>query len=100
MENVLEELDAPGEWYFDKDAMMLYYYHNGTGPPPKYESPAACSGRALGIRENVGDSHGCLQPKEKLQHSSTDLPLASVKLGAITRGRALLCHALDAGGSY
>lgn len=29
IENVFEELDAPGEWYFDKYKSLLYYY-----PPP------------------------------------------------------------------
>jgi hypothetical protein len=33
---VLEELDAPNEYYFDKKALKLYYYHNATAgtPPP------------------------------------------------------------------
>jgi len=26
IEHVFEELDAPGEWYFDKEAAVLYYY--------------------------------------------------------------------------
>ncbi|MBJ6368782.1 PDZ domain-containing protein [Snuella sp. CAU 1569] len=26
VENVLEELDSPGEWYFDKDTKQLYYW--------------------------------------------------------------------------
>ena len=26
VENIFEELDAPGEWYFDKDTSMLYFY--------------------------------------------------------------------------
>ena len=26
VENIFEELDAPGEWYFDKKEAMLYYY--------------------------------------------------------------------------
>ncbi len=34
IENVFEELDHPGEFYFDKSASRLYLYHNGTGPPP------------------------------------------------------------------
>jgi hypothetical protein len=29
IENVFEELDSPGEWFFDKDNHFLYYY-----PPP------------------------------------------------------------------
>ncbi|GAA5132990.1 PDZ domain-containing protein [Thalassotalea piscium] len=26
VENIFEELDAPGEWYFDKDTLTLYFY--------------------------------------------------------------------------
>lgn len=34
IENVMEELDYPGEFFFDKHAGKLYLYHNGTGAPP------------------------------------------------------------------
>ncbi len=34
VENVFEELDFPGEFFHDKSANKLYYFHNGTGPPP------------------------------------------------------------------
>ena len=36
IENVLEELDAPNEFFFDADEKKLYLYHNSTsgGPPP------------------------------------------------------------------
>ena len=34
IENVAEELDAPGEWFFDGGAGTLDLVHNGTGPPP------------------------------------------------------------------
>ena len=34
VENVLEELDHPGEFYYDAEASKLYLYHNGTGAPP------------------------------------------------------------------
>ncbi len=30
IENVLEELDAPGEWFYDADKQLLYVYPNGT----------------------------------------------------------------------
>merc|ERR1712032_455337 len=34
VENVLEELDYPGEFFFDKKSSDLYLYYNGTGAPP------------------------------------------------------------------
>ena len=34
VENVFEELDSPGEFFFDRRASKLYLYHNGTGAPP------------------------------------------------------------------
>ena len=42
IENVLEELDAPNEFYFSKAEQKLYHVRNGTGPPPAtalYEVP-------------------------------------------------------------
>eukprot|EP01062_Namystynia_karyoxenos_P055927 TRINITY_DN46934_c0_g1_i1.p1 TRINITY_DN46934_c0_g1~~TRINITY_DN46934_c0_g1_i1.p1 ORF type:complete len:941 (+),score=254.23 TRINITY_DN46934_c0_g1_i1:75-2825(+) len=33
IENLLAELDSPGEWYHDTVAEELYYFPNGTGPP-------------------------------------------------------------------
>jgi len=34
IENVLEELDYPNEFYYNKRTGDLYLFHNGTGPPP------------------------------------------------------------------
>ncbi len=36
IENVLDELDAPGEFFYDADAKQLYLWHNASGgtPPP------------------------------------------------------------------
>jgi len=34
VENVIEELDNPGEFFFDKASDYLYLYYNGTGAPP------------------------------------------------------------------
>ena len=33
IENVLDELDAPGEWFYDATAKKLYLWHNDTGVP-------------------------------------------------------------------
>lgn len=34
VENVKEELDYPGEFFYDKKEQNLYLYYNGTGAPP------------------------------------------------------------------
>ncbi|CAE8664940.1 unnamed protein product, partial [Polarella glacialis] len=34
VENVWEELDHPGEFFFDRKSGQLYLFHNGTGAPP------------------------------------------------------------------
>ena len=34
VENIREELDAPAEFFFDRKADKLYYFHNGTGAIP------------------------------------------------------------------
>lgn len=34
IEGVMEELDFPGEYYYDMDAQKLYLNYNGTGAPP------------------------------------------------------------------
>jgi hypothetical protein len=37
VENILEELDAPGEWYFDRSSKTLYFY-----PPDGMDLAKAC----------------------------------------------------------
>lgn len=52
IENVLEELDAPGEFFFDKAAGKLYFYYNSsspTTPPPSDGSIVAIPDGAWGI---------------------------------------------------
>ena len=33
IENVFEELDAAGEYFYNTTTEKLYFYHNGTGAP-------------------------------------------------------------------
>jgi hypothetical protein len=47
VENVLEELDSPGEFYFDKKLKKLYLYYNGTGSPPSDMEVVATQLRVL-----------------------------------------------------
>ena len=35
VENVFEELDNPGEFFFNESTKLLYLFYNGTGSPPK-----------------------------------------------------------------
>lgn len=37
VENIFEELDTPGEWYYDRAASVLYYY------PLPGENPSDCT---------------------------------------------------------
>jgi hypothetical protein len=32
IENIFEELDVPGEWYYDYTSQTIYFYPNGTDP--------------------------------------------------------------------
>lgn len=35
IENIFEELDSPGEWFFNESTRVLYLWHNATeGTPP------------------------------------------------------------------
>lgn len=34
VENVMEELDYPSEFFYDKSTQNLFFYYNGTGAPP------------------------------------------------------------------
>jgi len=45
VENILEELDSPGEWYFDAAAKMLYLYPNTTDSAPADAGLVAAQGK-------------------------------------------------------
>jgi len=47
VENVFEELDSPGEFFFDPRTSKLYVWHNGTGAPPASASVVAPQLRTL-----------------------------------------------------
>lgn len=34
VENIFQELDYPGEWYYNSSSSELYVFYNGTGTPP------------------------------------------------------------------
>merc|ERR1711920_468614 len=38
IENLMEELDNPGEFFYDKRTSKLYLFHNGTGARPFEEA--------------------------------------------------------------
>jgi hypothetical protein len=35
VENIYEELDAPGEWFYDDESRLLHLMVNGTDAPPR-----------------------------------------------------------------
>ena len=39
VDNIFEELDSPGEWYYDSDHMILYFVQNGTNLPDEGVGP-------------------------------------------------------------
>ena len=39
MDNIFEELDSPGEWFYDEKTMMLYFAQNGTSLPEEGVAP-------------------------------------------------------------
>ncbi len=51
IENVLEELDSPREWFFDSATRDLYYYHTGTEPIASLSKPTS----------NPQATRGCLR---------------------------------------
>lgn len=65
VENVREELDAPGEWFVDHGG-MLFYCANGTEPPP-------AAGWVAGQLENLISLEG-----------TAELPVTDVALAGIT----------------
>ena len=47
IENVLEELDEPEEWYFNETSKKLYYFFNSTAPPTGNEKFVATKTKVL-----------------------------------------------------
>jgi len=54
VENVFEELDAPGEWYLDAKAGRLYYYPTST-PIEKSRIVAPVTGRVFELLGDAGE---------------------------------------------
>ena len=47
IENVFEELDAPGEWFYNERTKQLYFYFNGTSVPTGKEDFVATQTKVL-----------------------------------------------------
>ncbi|MFN8345298.1 MAG: PDZ domain-containing protein [Spirosomataceae bacterium] len=61
VENIREELDAPGEWYFDKSSRMLYFF-----PPENVHLPTALV--EVSTLKNVIELHGTAEkPARNIQ---------------------------------
>ena len=43
LENALELLDQPNEYYYSKESKLLYLCYNGTGPPKVRKMPTSAS---------------------------------------------------------
>lgn len=74
VENVLEELDAPGEWYFDRKAQTLYWY------PDQGQDPNE-------VQITVSRNRTLLQ----IQGASPAVPAADIRLKQITFCETGLC---------
>ena len=61
VENIFEELDVAGEWYFDDETYQLYYFPNGTLPEEitisQHESLISIKGSLSNPVENISFSH-------------------------------------------
>lgn len=82
---VFEELDAPNEFFFDRQTSSLYLYYNGTGAPPaSVEVPA--------LNELI------------VLQGSADDPVANLSLSGLTftgqRPTYLEPHGLPSGGDW
>eukprot|EP00759_Apiculatamorpha_spiralis_P016491 PhF_6_TR2266/c0_g1_i2/m.3917 len=47
IENVMDELDSPNEYFYNRTTGMLYLYYNGTGAPPAEAHLVAAQARTL-----------------------------------------------------
>ena len=58
VENVMEELDAPSEWFYDEDSRTLYFFYNatsGTAPPSDTQFVITYMKTLLTIQGNMTD---------------------------------------------
>ena len=79
VENVMEELDAPNEFFFDKASSSLYLYYNGTGAPPSsVEVPM--------LAELVVVGDGPLEAAGDPSGAGTDASCSQLRRGAAGEG--------------
>jgi len=98
VENVLDELDAPREWYLDRESGDLYYYPNATGGT---EPPAPTDAFAVTQLEQLVTVTGAGTARGETGPHATGITLSGLKLtgAALT---TLAPHGLpsDGGGDW
>ncbi len=59
VENILEELDSPGEWYYEEGSQEVTLWHNATpGTPPPTSGPGVPLASALEVLVNATGTPG------------------------------------------
>eukprot|EP00439_Symbiodinium_sp_Y106_P028646 s1569_g3.t1 len=90
IENVMEELDYPGEFFFDKHVEKLYLYYNGTGAPPANASYVVPRVQVLVNLTGTQWSLGLLNPVKDIKvqgiHFSASAPTYMMPHGVPSAG--------------
>jgi hypothetical protein len=98
LENVLEELDQPGEWYFDAKASLLYYWPNATDAGVTQEVVAPLLDTLISVK---GARDITIEGIEFTETRATYLEQYEVPSGgdwSIHRGAAVFIRAANPGG--
>ena len=92
VENIFEELDAPGEWFHDEKAHILYYY-----PPEDVDIDSANLAAERGYRcPGLDQGGGAELELDRSYHPPSDGTTAGSSASGRTGGNG--CHSLRSGG--